>query len=302
MGSNREILLNFHSAGDVTVKPGQHLEVRRLADYELVYFPKSSETVYTLGEIPHALGQPCVLLTRPGEPHAYRFDTQLPTRHLFLHFDFAGGLFERRYPSLAVGTPVVRLQEQSLVPVLMKQMLYLFHTRGVRWHSFAETLVLTVLEEMEAQLSTGGGPGGEPALKMPAQIAAALEYIERHADGPIDVEALAQLSGWSHEHFTRTFQRYVGHSPKAWISQRRIDLAAQHLLQSPDSVKQIARGLGFADEYYFHRLFRRLMGMTAVEYRRKFADSRMRQLAPPGEWERFYPLNHFVALRDLPAD
>lgn len=292
--------LEFHTAADVTVKAGQRLGVRRLEDYELVYFPKSTDTAYTLEEETHSLQQPCVLLTRPREPHAYRFDPLQPTRHLFLHFDFAEGLFERRYPALAAGTPLVRLQEQSLVPVLMKQLLFLFHKRPTRWHFFAETIVLTVLEEMEAAISAAGG--GDTSVRMPGQIAAALQYIERHADGPIDVEALARVSGWSHEHFSRTFQRHVGHAPKAWISKRRIELAAQHLLQSTDSVKQIAHRLGFADEYYFHRLFRRVMGMTAVEYRRKFTDIRMRELAPPGDWELFYPLNHFVALRDLPAD
>ncbi|MBO9605253.1 MAG: helix-turn-helix transcriptional regulator [Paenibacillaceae bacterium] len=292
--------LEFHTAADVTVKAGQRLGVRRLKDYELVYFPKSTDTEYTLEEETHSLQQPCVLLTRPFEPHAYRFDPLQPTRHLFLHFDFAEGLFERRYPALASGTPLVRLQEHSLVPVLMKQLLFLCHKRPARWHSFAETIVLTVLEEMEAALSATGNDGA--AVQMPGQIAEALQYIERHADGPIDVEALARTSGWSHEHFSRTFQRHVGHSPKAWISKRRIDLAAQHLLQRTDSVKQIAHRLGFADEYYFHRLFRRVMGMTAAMYRSKFTDIRMRELAPPGEWELFYPLNHYVVFHDLPPE
>lgn len=42
--------------------------------------------------------------------------------------------------------------------------------------------------------------------------------------------------------------------------------------------------------------------MTATEYRRKYEDARMRGLAPPDDWGRFYPLNHFFALDNKETD
>lgn len=291
-----DVLLRFHHAGDVTVKPGRRLGPRRITDYELVYFPKSTGTLYTSADVTYALDSPFALVTRPGETHDYRFDPAIPTRHLFVHFDLLADSLRQRYPKLLLeGAAPVSVAEDSLVPQLMKQLLYAFHHRPPRWQPMAEMLLLTAMEEMESSLSPGSG--NRDPKTMPAQIANALQYIEAHADRPIEVEQLARMTGWSHEHFTRTFQRHVGHSPKEWITKRRIGLAAQLLLQRSDSVKQIARAAGFADEYYFHRLFRRMTGMTATEYWRKYGDPRLREMAPPDDWGRFYPLNHIFILR-----
>ncbi|RKN84473.1 AraC family transcriptional regulator [Paenibacillus ginsengarvi] len=291
----KESRIRFHHAGDVTVKAGRILGPRTLRDYELVYFPVGSRSVYTANGTAHALDRPCLLVTRPGEQHEYRFDPNSPCRHLFVHFDIGSETELLRYRLFtSSGGCVFPLPDRSLVPQLMKQMLYLFHRHPPRWKVLAEKLLLYMLEELESALEPDGA--GYDEQTMPPQISTALHYIDTHASESIGVEQLARLAGWTHEHFTRSFQHYVGHSPKRWIIKRKIDLASQLLLQSSDSVKQIARGIGFADEYYFHRLFRRTMGMTATEYRHKYGDTRMRELAPPDDWGRFYPLNHFFVL------
>ncbi|MEF3303415.1 AraC family transcriptional regulator [Paenibacillus sp. GYB003] len=293
--------IRFHHAGDVTVKAGRRIAPRRLHDYELVYFPVGTQSGYTVSGSEHVLDRPCVLFTRPNELHEYRFDPDRPCRHMFVHFDIGrqSGLMD--YRLLEEQTCCVfPLEDRSLVPQLMKQLLYLFHKRPPRWISLAEKLLLYMLEELESALEPAGADFDEQTL--PPQISDALHYIEAHAKEPIEVERLARNAGWSREHFTRTFQHHVGHPPKQWIMRRKIELAAQLLLQRPDSVKQIARGVGFADEYYFHRLFRKTMGMTATEYRRKYGDARMRELAPPDDWGRFYPLNHFFILEKRKPD
>ncbi|WP_199615303.1 AraC family transcriptional regulator [Paenibacillus alkalitolerans] len=287
--------IRFHHAGDITVKAGHRLGPRVIADFELVYFPIGNGTVYDIDGMEHMLNAPCALLTRPGEPHTYAFDPALPTRHLFIHFDVGNEALHERYPLLSRGTPaIVQLHNQSLVPQMMKQMLYYFHTQPGRWRFLCEMLFLSVLEELESEAESGTLNTEETA--MPHQIYHAMKYMEDHLAEKMEIERLARHVGWSHEHFTRTFQQHVGHTPKAWMTKRKIERAAQLLLQRSDSVKEIAREIGFGDEYYFHRLFRRWMGMTATEHRRKYGDLRFRELAPPDDWGRFYPLNHFFAL------
>jgi AraC family transcriptional regulator len=289
--------IRFHHAGDVTVKAGHRLGPRRISDYELVYFPVGTRTAYSIKDIEYILDSPSVLITRPGESHDYRFDPGNPCRHLFIHFDIQTDCTLQEYRMMSdFNCAVVKLHDRSLIPPLMKQLLYMFHVRPPRWKSLAEMLLLYVLEELESSLDPEFANTDNHAL--PPQISNALQYIDAHAREPIEVERLAKSAGWSHEHFTRTFQQHVGHTPKHWIIKRKMELAAQLLLQQTDSVKQIARDLGFTDEYYFHRLFRRTMGMTATEYRRRYGDARMRDLVPTDDWGRFYPQNHFFVLDD----
>lgn len=79
----------IHAMGDIAVKPGSVLGMRTIDDFELVYFPAGTRSVYEIDRGPFALDRPGVVFTCPGEPHRYRFDPSLPTRHLFVHFEFA---------------------------------------------------------------------------------------------------------------------------------------------------------------------------------------------------------------------
>ena len=285
----------FHSAGDVTVKAGHRIPERKLSDYELVYFPIGTQTVYRTDGSGEELNDPCIIVTRPGEPHSYQFDPMKPTRHLFIHFDCDPETVRSRYSLLtATDSTVIALQDHSLVPQLLNQLLFYFHRRPERWRPLTESLMLAMLEELESMVL----PGSKPAVEatMPMQIDQALQYIDLHVTEKIEVEQLARSAGWSHEHFTRTFQQYIGFSPKMWITKRRLDLAAQLLLRNAYSIKEAARNAGFSDEYYFHRLFRQKMGITATEYRRKYGDSRMSDLAPLNDLGRFYPRNHLFVM------
>ncbi|TBL81042.1 helix-turn-helix domain-containing protein [Paenibacillus thalictri] len=287
--------IRFHLAGDVTVKAGYQLPERVITDYELVYFPAGTQTVYTAAGQREVLSRPCVIMTRPGEPHSYQFDPKKPTRHIYIHFDCVKETIQERFTLLnSTAVTSVALQDYSLVPILAKQLLFYFHRRPEKWKRLTESLFLAILEELENLIFPDAHLAAD--IPMPLQIHDALQYIDDHVTEKIDILLLARTVGWSHEHFTRTFQHHTGYSPKKWITKRKLDWAAQQLLQSTDSIKEIAMNAGFADEYYFHRLFNQRMGMTATEYRRSYGDRKMLELAPPEAHGRFYPLNHFFTL------
>lgn len=288
--------VQFHVAGDLTMKAGHQLEPRQIPDYELVYFPGGTKATYTVDGQVFDLHKPSVLITPPGLRHAYAFDPSQPTRHLFIHFDLLSPLWKERFPQLLGDhPPIVDLDDHSVVPPLIKQILHYFHQRPERWKGLTEMLFLAVLEELEASLLMRA----EQALKVsvPAQIANVLQYIEDHLQESITVECLVDMTGWSHEHFTRVFQRCLGYTPKQWMNKRKVELSAQLLLHSSDNVKEIAYRVGYQDVYYFYRLFRKWMGLTTTEYRRKYGDPRLRDMAPVDDRDPFYPKNRFFILR-----
>jgi AraC-like DNA-binding protein len=297
-----ESLLRIHTAGDFTVKGGHRIDQRVIGDYEIVCFPAGSGTLYSIAGTDFPLNQPSAIVTRPGEPHAYRFDREHPTRHMFAHFQFESDVIAARYPLLTSGpaAPVIELSVASLVPQMMKQLFIHLYKQPPRWRMQAEALLLVALEELESALGSVGSNAEEE--EFPAQLAQALHMMETQLQEPVPIEQVARSVGWSHEHFTRVFHRHLGQSPKEWLTRRRVELGAQHLLMCTDTVKQIARSIGFPDEYYFHRLFRRHMGMTAVEYRRRYGDPRLLELVPADDGARLYPVNHYYTFHDQILD
>ena len=96
----------------------------------------------------------------------------------------------------------------------------------------------------------------------------AMSYIETNYSYPITVEDIAYYVGISRSHLFRSFQNYMRKSPKDYLSGYRIRQAC-HLLRETDlSVSTIAYSVGFENNLYFSKAFRKQKGMSPSEYRR----------------------------------
>lgn len=96
----------------------------------------------------------------------------------------------------------------------------------------------------------------------------------RHLLGQIDptqrqsVEELARQAGMSATAFRNTFHAVTGVSPRRWLEERRIELAARRLLRTNMPVAAIASEVGYPDAYHFSRVFKRQTGRSPAAYRR----------------------------------
>lgn len=81
----------------------------------------------------------------------------------------------------------------------------------------------------------------------------------------IDIEELARASGFSTTRFYQAFRRHTGLSPLKYITKIRLD-ASLRLLNTHSSIGEVAHQVGYSDEYYFSRLFKKQMGITPTEY------------------------------------
>lgn len=91
------------------------------------------------------------------------------------------------------------------------------------------------------------------------------EYLVDH-----DFEALARAEGFSPATFRRRWQRLVGVPPRHYLLELRARKACRLLIETELSVGEVAATLGFDDPFYFSRLFSRLIGMSATDYRNRY--------------------------------
>ena len=103
----------------------------------------------------------------------------------------------------------------------------------------------------------------------PETLAAAIHWMETHFAEEITLEQLSALAGMSPRHFDRLFRLQFGVTPKEYMTRLRIAQARFLLLHSEKAVTEIAFDCGYADSNYFARVFRRLCGMSPLEYRKK---------------------------------
>jgi AraC-like DNA-binding protein len=83
-----------------------------------------------------------------------------------------------------------------------------------------------------------------------------------------DAGALARSLHLSVSQMNRRCRAGLGVSPQALWQQRRLAAVQRYLSDSDLSMKQIAQELGFNDQFYFSRWFKRRVGVSPREYRR----------------------------------
>jgi transcriptional regulator GlxA family with amidase domain len=102
-------------------------------------------------------------------------------------------------------------------------------------------------------------------------IAQCQTWIAENYASPSPVTAMAQLSSLPERTFVRRFTKATGHSPLAYVHLLRLEEAKQVLETEECSIETVAAQVGYEDASFFGRLFRRKVGLTPAQYRRRFA-------------------------------
>jgi AraC-like DNA-binding protein len=82
--------------------------------------------------------------------------------------------------------------------------------------------------------------------------------------GVVDV---ARELGYAPDYLTRVFKKQTGTTTLEYLNSVRLQKAKNMLLNTDMTISQIAYAVGFADEKYFMRLFRRRENVTPTKYR-----------------------------------
>jgi AraC-like DNA-binding protein len=98
----------------------------------------------------------------------------------------------------------------------------------------------------------------------------ACEYLADRSERNIGLDELAAAAGVGKFRLIRLFRERTGLPPHALQVAHRIR-AARRLIEAGEPIAATAAATGFVDQSHLHRLFRRSLGVTPGEYRRRLA-------------------------------
>jgi transcriptional regulator GlxA family with amidase domain len=102
-------------------------------------------------------------------------------------------------------------------------------------------------------------------------ILQAQEYIEKHADTAVSVDALCQQVGMGRRTFERKFKKCTGNSVSEYVQRVKVEFAKRLLETSPKTINEIIYTTGYADIDAFRRVFKKYTSLSPLEYRKRYA-------------------------------
>jgi AraC family transcriptional regulator len=110
---------------------------------------------------------------------------------------------------------------------------------------------------------------GLPSPHLQRKIHEVQLFLAQNLAQDVDLNAIAAHASLSPYYFTRQFTAMVGMPPYRYLITLRIKRAAELLLESDLTVTQILHRVGFHSPSHFTTTFRRHMGMSPTDYRRR---------------------------------
>lgn len=95
-----------------------------------------------------------------------------------------------------------------------------------------------------------------------------LQELDNTTLSTISLDTLANLSGKTKEHICRSFQKFLGTTPIAYINTLKLNYAANMLQHSDDEIIDIAYSLGFQSLSNFYALFKNQFNLTPLKFRK----------------------------------
>ncbi len=244
--------------GYLTVSPEWKVEPRSI-DEHLVYFVVNNACEGRVGDRKFRLEPGTFSWIMPGANHE-------------LWIPKGARPFKLYFFKLKIDGPVRLAQEQiiqnscwalrsSMAAIVDSMQLKLMH-HDPHLRGLLAILFSRVLRESASRI-----PGG--ALLSQAQRRHILRYVREHVTGRPTPRELADALHLSPDYFSRIFRRTFSVSPRRWLLNERIRLAAVLLAKPGISVSEVAYRFGYRDVYLFSRQFKQVFGISPKFFQRQ---------------------------------
>ncbi len=231
-------------------------------------------------QIEHAhqtLQAPCVMLIPAGHVHGFRFsrDTQGPVvTAMQKPLESAAGVM---MPALLETIRTPRLLSLHAEMRYIDQLMPLFlalenesRTPAAGQVAAGTSLLLALMVQVHriSQLSDSARTPTHYSISRKAQqIEKFRSLLDKHFRTEHSLQAYADLVGVSVGQLSRLCREVLGKSSLQVMNDRLIQEAQRELLYTSLPIKQLASELGFEDDAYFSRFFRKHTGVNPKAYR-----------------------------------
>lgn len=278
--------VRFDTAGEFLSESNWTHAKRSIPDYELII--GVNETVYMREEEQSfEVGPGDILLLNPGRRHGGYQASKPGVKFYWIHFHFEvpsavltdeemrleaehiSSHTERSWSVQDLYLPrYMRIEQWDRINILVNQILHVANSNYWTKQSLDYLLTSLLIEISESVLNSLTFKGNAP--KGDVNFNKILEWTRIHSAEALTVAEIAKRFNYNKDYLSRLFKQNTSAGPLEFIHMVRIGKAKELLSRTAIPVKEIASEVGYSDEKYFMRMFKKHANMTPSQFRNAY--------------------------------
>ena len=260
------ISIRIKKVGQEYCEPRKKHEIRKWGDMDTLHFVMFGHGTLLVGGEKFALSKGDIFLLYKNQEYEYWPDPVDPWSYTWVDFecDETVKLFERC--GLSVEKPFLHVSEFSEFRDLLKQFYQAYdasETQDLNCSAYFMLLLNALIKSADRSRSPAERASGK--LRRVRDI---LIYINNNYRMELSVQKIALDNCLSVSRLMALFSEIVGMSPVVYLHMYRVSAACNLLRGSNVNISEVASAVGFEDQLYFSRIFRKYKGMNPRAYRK----------------------------------
>lgn len=235
---------------------------RKIKDHEFVLIEKGEGRIIIEGQ-EYSAKRGMLFYFYPGLLHSLESDPGNPFAFYAVHFSYSSVRYSDNEWKVQPGSTkipmkfVQQIGSYNMAVETMKKLNKYWNERLLGFElicrSLFQQLLFCILDEARSN-------NLNPSSRLKMDIL--LKYIHDNLNEKILLNELADIVSLSSDYLTQIFKVYTGYTPIKYINQCKIDAAKSLMVEGDKKIKEIAHIMGFDDELYFSRVFRKIEGIS----------------------------------------
>lgn len=226
-------------------------------DYLLIYNLEGDAIARSKG-IDYAIGNGAVVIYRPKEEHYYKISDNCSLKSLWIHFTGYGVESILKKLKLA-DKNIYQIGQTDEIPALTRMARNEIQAQRIGFELYTSSLLLQILSLISRRYVDSGFPSKH--LESTHKLDFSISYLHSNYAKNITVPELSKLAGLCVSRYIYVFKERTGATPKDYLIKFRLRRAKELLKGTNLTILQIALTVGFADQLYFSRIFKKHEGI-----------------------------------------
>jgi len=239
---------------------------RKIQHHEIIFFTRG-KGVLKIEQKRYLVKAGMLFYICPNVLHSIDLDAEEPIGFFSVHFSYTHVSFddstwivsgEGKMLSLHQGQ---ELKDYYQIEDIFKKLVYTWNAKQPGYEfitkTFLQQLLIAIYQKITRQSRN---------YSITLKVEKIIQYMHQNIDNRVTLTELSELVQLSPTYLSRVFKETTEYSVIEFFNKMKIDKAKELIIEGNKMVREVAQILGFTDEFYFSRIFKKIEGISPSEY------------------------------------